>query len=251
MDRIIYTAMSGARQALDNQAVISNNLANVNTTGFRAEMLAQRAVPVEGNGLLDTRASVALASVGADFSMGPVQQTGRQLDIAIGENGWLAVMAPDGTEAYTRRGDLQIDAQGQLTSGGLPVVGDGGPVQVPPGARVFIGEDGTLSSVGEGEDPDSISPLGALKLVSAGEEGLVRGDDGLFRPPADEAGFTAQLAADENIKVATGAIEGSNVSAVGSMVDMIANSRLYEMQMQIVQSAEENEQRANSLLSLR
>lgn len=250
MDHVIYTAMSGAQQALEAQAVISNNIANAATTGFREQMLSFRSVPVEGAGAYETRVSVAVATPGSDFSVGPVQYTGRPLDVAMLDNAWLAVTGSDGEEAYTRRGDLQIDSEGLLTSAGHPVLGDGGPIQVPLGAKLFIGDDGTLSSLGEGEGPDSIAQLGRLKLVDATDVSLVRTDEGLFKQAPDEFGGHLPLPADENARVATGSLEGSNVSAVKSMVEMIANARLYEMQMQVVQSAKENDQQANSLLSL-
>ncbi|TNE81978.1 MAG: flagellar basal-body rod protein FlgF [Gammaproteobacteria bacterium] len=250
MDRLIYTAMSGAKQIMDKQSVISNNLANVSTSGFRAELHAMRSVPVQGDAPLATRSSVALATTGADFSPGPISTTGRELDVAIKGDGWLAVQASDGSEAYTRRGDLQVDGNGLLTSGGRPVIGEGGPIQLPLGAQVFIGADGTLSAIGEGEDPEALADVGRLKLVSARDKSLLRGEDGLFRPAPDAEGNVARLAQDENIQVASGALEGSNVSAVQSMVDMIGSARQYEMQMKIIKSAEENEQRANSLLSV-
>lgn len=250
MDRVIYTAMSGAKQALERQSVLSNNLANVATSGFRAQMLSMRSVPVQGDGVFDTRASVAMSTPGADFAAGPVQYTGRPLDIALENDAWLAVTGSDGEESYTRRGDLQVDSEGFLTSGGYPVMGDGGPVQVPLGAQLFIADDGTLSSLGEGEAPGSIAQLGRLKLVDASEVRLVRTEDGLFRQAAPEGEGSRPLDADENARLATGSLEGSNVSAIESMVEMIANSRMYEMQMKVIKSTEENDQRANTLLSV-
>ncbi len=250
MDRVIYTAMSGARQSLERQAVISNNLANVATSGFREQLLAMRAVPVQGAGAYDTRTSVAMSTPGANMMSGPVQYTGRALDVAMLDNAWLAVTGSDGQEAYTRRGDLQIDGEGFLRSAGRQVQGEGGPIQVPLGAQLFIADDGTLSSLGEGENPDSIAQLGRLKLVDASEVELVRTEEGLFRRAPDADGNSAPLPAAELARVATGSLEGSNVSAVQSMVEMIANARLYEMQMQVVKSTEENDQRATSLLSI-
>lgn len=250
MDRIIYTAMSGAKQALDNQAVISNNLANASTTGFRAEMMSLRAVDMQGESALNTRTLVALHSYGTDFTGGPIHSTGREMDIAIDGNGWLAVLDADGAEAYTRRGDIQTDVDGFLTVGGLMVMGDGGPIQIPPGSELFIGSDGTLSAIGEGEAAEAIAQLGRLKLVQTQDEALVRGVDGLFRTPADAFGNTAPLPLDETVTLVSGALEGSNVNAVSSMVEMIANARYYEMQMQMIKSVDENEQMANGLLSV-
>ncbi|KAF0810583.1 flagellar basal body rod protein FlgF [Alcanivorax sp. S71-1-4] len=245
MDRILYTAMSGARQSMEQQSVISHNLANATTSGFRAQLHALRAVPVQGDGLLPTRVSVMATTPGSDFSAGPVNATGRDLDVALQADAWLAVQGGDGAEAYTRRGDLQIDGDGLLRSGGRPVIGDAGPVVIPPGAQVFMGADGTLSVLGAGEDPDAIVEAGRMKLVSASDTPLRRGDDGLFRPA--DAGV---LPADDNARLLSGALEGSNVSTVATMVEMIGSARRYEMQMKVLQSADDNAQRANSLLSL-
>jgi len=249
MDRLIYTAMSAAKQVMDKQAVTSNNLANVSTSGFRAQFTSMRAVPVPGEASLETRTSVVASTPGSDFSPGPISTTGRDLDIAIRGDGWLAVRASDGSEAYTRRGDLQIDGNGLLTSGGRPVIGEAGPIQLPLGAQVFVGVDGTLSAIGEGEDPEALADVGRLKLVSAAGQ-LTRGEDGLFRAPPGEDGEFGKLPQDESVEVASGALEGSNVSAVQSMVEMISTARQYEMQMKVIKSAEENDQRANSLLSV-
>ncbi|MFP4137039.1 MAG: flagellar basal-body rod protein FlgF [Halomonas sp.] len=251
MDRILYTAMSGARQSMEQQGVVSHNLANVDTSGFRAQLHAMRAVPVEGDGPLDTRVAVAASTPGSDFSSGPLTRTGRALDVAVEGQGWLSVQASDG-EAYTRRGDLQVDGDGLLmTADGRPVMGEGGPIQVPLGAQVSIGADGTVSTIGAGEDPDALVPVDRLKLVSAPEQGLQRGDDGLFRPAAGPEGEApAALPLDEEVSLASGALEGSNVSAVEAMVSMIDVARRYEMQMKGISTADENAQRANSLLSI-
>lgn len=247
MDRILYTAMSGARQSMEQQAVVSHNLANVDTAGFRAQLHAMRAVPVQGDGVLPTRVSVAASTPGADLTAGPINQTGRALDVAIDGPGWLAVQGPAGGEAYTRRGDLQVDGDGLLTSAGRPVLGEGGPVQIPLGAQVSIGADGTLSTIGQGEDPDALVPMGRLKLVNPPAGQLVRGDDGLFRPAGGEP---AVLPGDEAVRLASGALEGSNVGAVDAMVSMIDVARRYEMQTKVISTADENAQRANGLLSL-
>ena len=248
MDRILYTAMSGARQSMEQQSVVSHNLANVDTAGFRAQLHAMRAVPVQGDGALATRVSVAASTPGADLATGSINQTGRALDVAIDGDGWLSVQAQDGSEAYTRRGDLQVDGNGLLTSVGRPVIGEGGPIQVPLGAQVSIGADGTISTLGAGEDPDALVPVGRLKLVNPPAGELARGDDGLFRAGGQNA--PAALPADENVRLASGALEGSNVSAVDAMVSMIDVARRYEMQTKVISTADENAQRANSLLSL-
>ncbi|HIX60942.1 MAG TPA: flagellar basal body rod protein FlgF [Candidatus Halomonas stercoripullorum] len=248
MDRILYTAMSGAKQTMDQQAVVSHNLANVSTSGFRAQLHAMRAVPVQGEGL-PTRVSVAATTPGSDFSPGPITRTGRVLDVAMAGNAWLAVQADDGSEAYTRRGELQIDGDGLVSVAGRPVIGEGGPIIVPLGSSVTLGADGTISAIGEGENPDALVDVGRLKLVTP-EQDLLRGDDGLFRMPLNEEGEAVVLAADEEATVVSGALEGSNVSAVEAMVSMIDVARRYEMQMKVISTADENAQRANNLLSI-
>ncbi|APX93284.1 flagellar biosynthesis protein FlgF [Halomonas sp. 1513] len=250
MDRILYTAMSGAKQSLDQQAVVNHNLSNAATAGFRAQLHAMRAVPVEGDGLLATRTSVAATTPGSDFSHGPVSTTGRELDVAVEGNGWLAVQTDDGGEAYTRRGDLQVDGNGMLTSVGRPVIGDDGPIIVPLEARLSIGADGTISAIGPGEDPTALVPVGQLKLVDPEDQTLTRGDDGLFRLPPGDDGEVPILAANQDVRVVSGSLEGSNVSAIESMVAMIDTQRRYDMQMKVIDSADENAQRANNLLSI-
>lgn len=249
MDRILYTAMSGAKQSMDQQSVVSHNLANVSTSGFRAQLHAMRAVPVQGDGALPTRVSVAATTPGSDFSPGPITRTGRELDVAVQGDAWLAVQAADGSEAYTRRGDLEVDGDGLVTVLGRPVIGEGGPIIVPLGSSVTVGADGTLSAIGEGEGPEALVDVGRLKLVTP-ERALLRGEDGLFRMPPNADGEVAALDADDDARVVSGALEGSNVSAVEAMVAMIDVARRYEMQMKVISTADENAQRANNLLSI-
>lgn len=250
MDRLVFTAMSGAKQSIDRQSVLSTNLANVSTTGFREQLTVARSVPVNGDGSLATRVSAMATTPGASFQTGPIAKTGRDLDVAMADSTWLAVQAADGTEAYTRRGDLQIDADGVLVTGdGHAVIGDGGPIVVPPGAKVFVGENGVISNIAPGGNPDELVPLGQLKLVNAAD-GLSRGVDGLFRPAADQNGNVQVLPQDDNARVTPGALEGSNVNPVTAMVSMIDNARSYEMHMKVIQSSDENAQKANSLLSM-
>lgn len=250
MDRILYTAMSGARQSMEQQSVVSNNLANATTSGFRAQLYALRAVPVQGDGQLDTRTSVVASTPGADFRAGPINATGRDLDVALQGDAWLAVQAADGSEAYTRRGDLQVDATGMLTSGGRPVMGENGPVVVPLGASLSMGADGTISAIGAGEDPEALVQVARLKLVNGGDAELLRGSDGLFRSFSAASGVATPLAQDEQARLVSGSLEGSNVNPVESMVAMIDNARRYDMQFKVIESADENSRKADSLLSL-
>ncbi len=239
MDRMIYLSMTGAKAAMQRQDVLANNLANVSTNGFRAELAAFRAVPVRGDGA-STRAYALETTVGYNAESGPVAATGRNLDVAMSGNAWLAVQGLDGTEAYTRAGSLDVNAEGTLmTRTGLTVLGDGGPITLPANAQALIAPDGTISaSVGNGKP----TPVGKLKLVTP-EAPLARSEDGLFRAAGGD------LPADPNARVQEGALEGSNVSAVESMVAMISASRQFEHQMKMIQTAERQEQAASKLLS--
>ncbi|MFC7368561.1 MULTISPECIES: flagellar basal-body rod protein FlgF [Vreelandella] len=250
MDRMLYTAMSGAKHTMDQQAVVSNNLSNVSTAGFRAQLQAARAVPVQGDGLLDTRVSAVATTPGTDFSQGPIERTGRTLDIAMQDDAWMAVLGEDGTEAYTRRGDLQLDSDGVLLSVGRPVMGEGGPIALPQGAQISIGADGTISAIPQGEGPAALVDVGRIKLVTPDQQALIRGDDGLFRGPLNDDGVAGALPADDDARIVSGALEGSNVSAVDAMVSMIDVARRYDMQMKMLSTADENAQRANSILSI-
>ena len=240
MDRLIYLSMSGAKATLQRQDVLSHNLANASTNGFRAEMAAFRAVPIRGDGA-STRAFALETTIGHDERGGPIQTTGRDLDVAMQGKAWLAVQANDGTEGYTRAGALEVNAEGQLvTATGRTVVGTDGPIQLPAGARVEVAADGTLSAtVGNGR-PQAV---GKLKLVTP-EAPLKRGEDGLFR-----AGNGSDLDVDPNARVLGGALEGSNVNPVESMVAMITAARQFEQQMKSLQGAEQREQAAARLLS--
>ena len=250
MDRMLYTAMSGAKHTMEQQSVVSNNLSNVSTAGFRAQLQAARSVPIEGAGTLPTRVAAVTTKPGTDFSQGPIERTGRMLDVAMQGNAWMAVLAEDGTETYTRRGDLQLDSDGVLLSVGRPVMGDAGPIAVPQGAQISFGADGTISAIPQGEGPEAMVDVGRIKLVTPDEQALERGEDGLFRAPPGDDGAPGVLQADEEARLVSGALEGSNVSAVDAMVSMIDVARRYDMQMKMLSTADENAQRANSILSI-
>lgn len=249
MDRLIYTAMTGASQTMARQAAVAHNLANVSSTGYRAEEHRLRSAQVitATPGALPTRAFAVDASTHTNFSPGPLQQTGRTLDVAIEGPGWIAVAMPDGTEAYTRNGNLQLDVNGVLqTRGGLPVQGDGGAISIPPDQKISIGGDGTVSVVPETGAQNTVNALGRIKLVNPPVEALVRGDDGLFR-----LGDGAPAPIDDLIKLASGTLEGSNVSPVEEMVTMIALGRQFEMQMKMLSMAENDDRTAADILVAR
>lgn len=238
MDRMLYVAMAGAKAAMQRQDIVASNLANVSTTGFREELTAYRALPVTGDGA-STRVYTIESTPGYNPAAGPVQSTGRSLDVAMTGNAWLAVQGRDGTEAYTRAGALQVDSEGQLVGvGALPVLGDGGPISVPANAEVLIAADGTVTARVGGARPQTI---GRLKLVSP-EAPLQRGGDGLFRASGGD------LDADPAARLQSGALEGSNVSPIAAMVAMIAASRQFEQQVKMMQTAQEDDQAANKLL---
>ena len=239
MDRMIYLAMSGAKATLQRQDVLANNLANASTTGFRAEMQAFRAVPVRGDGA-STRVYALESTIGYNAQPGAVQSTGRSLDVAAHGNAWLAVQSLDGSEAYTKAGALEVNAEGLLvTPGGLPVVGDGGPITLPANATVEFAADGSITAAEGNGRPQNV---GKLKLVTP-DAPLLRGTDGLFRAA------NGDLSTDTTARVQGGALEGSNVSPVETMVAMIAAARQFEQQMKMLQSAEQKEQVAAKLLS--
>jgi flagellar basal-body rod protein FlgF len=240
MDRMIYLSMSGAKATMQRQETLANNLANASTTGFRAELQAFRAVPVRGDGA-STRVYALETTTGYDPTPGPMASTGRALDVAMQGNAWLAVQGLDGTEAYTRMGSLQVDAEGTLkTSGGLTVLGDGGPIALPANSTPQIAADGTVSVK---QANGGVTSVGRLKLVTP-EAALQRGDDGLFRA-AD-----GDLPVDPNARVAEGTLEGSNVNPIENMVAMIAAARQFESQMKMLQTAEGDEKAASQLLSM-
>ena len=241
MDRLIYTAMSGAKATMTRQDALANNLANASTTGFRADLSAFRAVPVRGDGA-PTRVHSLEATAGFDAAEGPLAQTGRPLDVAVRGPGWIAVQALDGNEAYTRAGALELSAEGTLqTLSGLAVMGDGGPIVVPQGASVTIGSDGTVTAK-QGTTPPT--QVGRIRLVNPPAGELSKGPDGLMRTRGGEPATE-----DPAVRVVDGALEGSNVNAVESMVGLIAAARQFETQMKMLQTAESNEQRAAKLLA--
>jgi flagellar basal-body rod protein FlgF len=244
MDRLIYVAMTGASQSLNQQATVAQNLANVSTPGYRAQTAALRATPVFGEGLA-TRAFVVDSTPGTDFSAGPVQHTGRDLDIAVQGSGWIAVQAKDSSEAYTRNGSLVVDADGNLkTRSGLAVLGDGGPITVPADAKISIGKDGTVSVIPAGQSASTLVAAGRIKLVDPPAEQLTRGNDGLFRTKGGPA------EADAKVTLADSSLEGSNVNVAETMVQMIALARQFDLQMKLLSNAESDAQKASQILSL-
>lgn len=245
MDRMIYTAASGAARVLEQQSVINNNLANVGTTGFREQLAVYRAVPVEDHVGLPTRVSTATATVGSSSQQGALVETGKGLNAAVVGQGWFSVQTPVG-ERYTRAGEFLINDQGvMVTPQGFPVVSeDGGSVVITETGDVGLAQDGRVTVRIEGGNQGT-QQVGRLKLVNPGPEMMARSDDGLFR--IAEGGSAN---ADPEVRIAPGFIEKSNVNPASTLVAMISNSRLFEMQMKVVQHAGSNAERANSILSV-
>jgi len=245
MDKMLYIAMSGAKQTTLAQAINTNNLANVSTAGFKADLAQFRAMPVFGAGM-PTRVYAMAERPGVDMNTGALTTTGNELDVAVRGEGWLAVQTADGGEAYTRAGDLRLDSAGMLVTGaGHPVLGNGGPIALPPFEKLEIGTDGTLSIRPVGQAPNVLAEVDRIKLVNPpagdltkGQDGLVRRMDGTIEPP------------DAQVQLISGALEGSNVSAVEAMVNMISLSRQYEAQLKMMETAKDNDAASDQLLRM-
>lgn len=245
MDRLIYIAMNGAKHTMHQQAQVAHNLANASTTGYKAEANSFRALPVLGEGA-QTRTFVVDSTTGADLSTGAIQNTDRDLDVAVQGKGWIAVQAADGSEAYTRNGSLLVGANGLLqTRNGLTIMGDGGPLAVPPDAEVTIATDGTVSIIPMGQAPNTVATVGRVKLVNPPEADLVKSGDGLFRL---NSGMPAP--ADASVVLAQKSLETSNVNAVDALVSMISLARQYDMQVKLLQNAEGNARQAAQIMNL-
>ena len=245
MDKSLYISMTGASQNAMAQRAHANNLANLTTTGFRRDFEQARSMPVFGDGYA-TRAYAMTERPGTDMSAGVMQETGRELDVAVQGEGWIAVQAADGTEAYTRAGSLNIDAFGVLrTSSGLPVLGNGGPIAIPPAQKVEIGSDGTISIRALGEGPAVMAEVDRLKLVNPDPATLEKGADGLMRTKDGQP-----QVADGMVQVATGFLEGSNVNAVEEMTAMLSLARQFELHIKMMRTAEENAQATDRILQM-
>jgi flagellar basal-body rod protein FlgF len=245
MDRMLYVAMTGAKQTLVAQAANAHNLANVSTSGFRADLAAFRAMPVFGPGQA-TRVYAMAERPGIDFSAGVVSNTGRELDVAVHGEGWIAVQGRDGREAYTRAGDLRVTPNGQLTTGaGLPVLGNGGPIAIPQYEKLDIGADGTISIRATGQAAAALATVDRIKLVNPPVEELRKGEDGLMRLRDGR-----EADADVRVQLISGSLEGSNVNAVDALVNMLTLQRQFEMQVKMMRTTEETDAAAAQVMRL-
>jgi len=243
MDRMLYVAMSGASETMLAQTANSNNLANANTTGFLSDLQQFRSMPVFGNGF-PTRVYALSERPDVDFARGSIQATGRDLDVAVMGDGWISVQAKDGAEAMTRAGDLQIDANGLLLTGtGLPVLGNNGPIAIPPAEKIEIATDGTISIRPLGQGPNELAVVDRIKLSAPQKVDLEKGMDGLIRLKSG-----APAIADVDVRLATGSLESSNVNTVNALVDMIELARKFEMQVKMMKTAEETDAASTTIL---
>ena len=243
MDRGLYVAMTGAKQIMQAQAVNNHNIANLSTIGFRADTVAFDSEPIYGPGYA-TRVNAVAGDAGTDFSMGVMQNTSRDLDIAVNGKGFIAVRGTDGKEAYTRAGDLRVSPEGAVTTAsGLAVLTESGPLVIPPSTQVTIGGDGTVSVVPQGSAPFAVTQVDRIKLVNPKTSDLQKGDDGLLRLKSGD-----KLKTDDSVSVTSGMLESSNVNAAQSLISMIELQRLYEFQIKSLNSTDQNEQSAERLM---
>jgi len=243
MDRSVYVAMTGATQIMRAQDAVSHNLANASTVGFKSQLSAFQSVPVLGDGT-PVRINAVAHGIGQSSAQGSPVNTGRSLDISVRGAGFIAVQALDGSEGYTRAGDLQLTADGGLTdSRGNPVLGSSGPISIPPATDISVGSDGTISTVPQGQGPNSVSQIDRIKLVNPDVAQMTQGGDGLMHM---SDGSTA--GADENVTIASGELEGSNVNPSAELVKMIALSRQYDMQVKSIKTSEDNADSSIKLL---
>lgn len=245
MDKMLFVAMTGARHTMLAQTVNAHNLANAGTNGFRADLLAAQSMPVDGAGL-PSRVNATNRIGGWDFTPGPMQNTGRQLDVAVQGSGWIAVQGNDGNEIYTRNGELRVGPGGVLSnSAGQLVLGEGGPVAVPPFEKLEIGVDGSVSIVPLGQTADTLATVDRIRLVNPDPKDLVKGDDGLIRMRDGVA-----TEPDGTVKLAAGMLEGSNVSAIESLISMLDLTRRFEMQVKLMETADTNAASAAQLMRI-
>jgi len=239
----MYVAMTGAKQIMQAQAVNNHNIANISTTGFRADAVSFDSEPIYGPGYA-TRVNAVAGDAGTDFSSGTMETTGRDLDIAVNGKGFIAVRGTDGKEAYTRAGDLRLTPTGAVTTAsGLSVLSESGPVVIPPSTQVSIGGDGTISVVPQGSQAFAVTQVDRIKLVNPATKDLQKGEDGLLRL---KSGATAKT--DESVTITSGVLESSNVNPALSLISMIELQRLYEFQIKSLNASDTNEQSAERLM---
>ncbi|HHF7343688.1 flagellar basal body rod protein FlgF [Legionella feeleii] len=245
MEPILYNAMNGSQTDFNRQAISANNLANSGTVGFKSELFQAQSMYLTGS-VATAEALVGEQIHGVDFTDGPLMTTGRDLDLAVQGDGWFAVQDSQGKEAYTRAGDLHVDENGMLmTASKHPVLGDGGPISIPPAQRIEIGSDGTISIVPLGAEPNELAVLDRLKLVKVTNKDLIKNNEGLMKLKGGGVAL-----ADASVVLVKGALEGSNVNPVANMVELINTGKEFEAQMKVMQTVDENSQKLAQLLQV-
>jgi flagellar basal-body rod protein FlgF len=245
MDKALYIAMTGAKQNMLAQTASANNLANLNTTAFKSDFATARSMPVFYGEGLPTRAFSMTERPATNLAHGALQQTGRDLDIAVEGDGFLTVQAADGQEAYTRAGNLFIDNLGVLRTGsGLPVIGNNGPVAIPPNSKIEFANDGTIAIIAAGQGVDAPVTIDRIKLVNPSSDTLSKMEDGLFR----QLDNNEILAPDANVRIISGFLEASNVNAVNELTNMLTLARQYEMHVKLMATAQENSESSSRLM---
>ena len=244
MDKAVYIAMSAGHNIMSQQAVHANNLANANTTGFQADFAQARSMGLYNGEGFSTRAYALAERPGTDFNHGALMQTGRDLDMAVEGDGWIAVQSPDGGEAFTRAGSLRVDPQGQLLTGnGLPVLGNGGPIALPPADKITLGADGTITIQPQGQGADALSVVDRIKLVKMPYSTLEKGADGLVRRTDGE-----EQEPDATVRLQSGFLESSNVNAVDELTNIMSLARQFEINVKMMKTIEENSSAAAQVL---
>ena len=246
MDKAIYVAMSNGQQMMNAMAIHSNNLANATTTGFQADLAQARSMPVYYGDGFSTRAYAMTENPATDFSRGAMMETGRDLDVAVEGDGWIAVQAPNGEEAFTRLGSLKISPLGQLMTGNnLPVLGNGGPISIPPAQKIQFGSDGTITIQPQGQTAEVLATVDRIKLVKPDAADLEKGADGLIRRRDGQ-----EQGPDATLTLQSGFLESSNVNAVDELTNIMALSRQFEMNVKMMKTVQENSATAVRVLQV-
>ena len=244
MDKAVYIAMSAGHNIASRQAIHANNLANANTTGFQGDFARARSMGVYYGDGYSTRAYALTESPGTDFNRGGLIQTGRDLDMAVEGDGWIAVQAPDGSEAFTRAGSLKVDPQGRLLTGNnLPVLGNGGPIALPPADKITLGADGTITVQPQGQGADVLFTVDRIKLVKPEYDSLEKGPDGLVRRRDGE-----EQEPDASLRLQSGFLESSNVNPVDELTSIMTLARQFEINVKMMKVLDDNSAAAAQVL---
>lgn len=246
MDKGLYIAMTGAKHNMRAQTVHANNLANANTDGFSRDFVQARSMPMYYGDGHPTRAYALAEKPATDFQQGALVETGNDLDIAVKGKGWIAVQAEDGSEAYVQSASMHVDPLGVLrTQQGLAVLGNGGPIAIPPAEKIEIGNDGSITIRGEGQSPDVLATIDRIKMVNPGAQALEKREDGLI---VNKEGEDQPAAAE--IQIVSGFVSASNVNAVEAMTEMVSLSRQYEMQVKMMKTMQTTSESSSKLMRI-